>query len=319
MRRPALLVMALSLGCRDAHPAPPAWPTVSLACAPPSPPRFPWRHRTSGLTSQLGAPRHVAEDVVVAAGRAATLRGKFSYGLLGKDLEDERVAALVAPRACAAAPAGDALTDDDGWVAVTLPAQPTGFRQAWLVAGDGTGADAGVWTLAPGTPTVVFDVDGTLTTDDGELFEELAGGVAEARPGAAAVVQAWAARGYLVVYLTGRPYLLRDSTRRWLDSQGFPYGPLFTPERLRQTLPTRASVGAFKLTALRALIASGAQLVRVYGNAATDVCAYAEAGVAPSATIILGTSTPCDRFPPPRTLSDYRAHLAEVEAAPRVR
>nr|MBA2320394.1 hypothetical protein [Deltaproteobacteria bacterium] len=56
------------------------------------------------------------------------------------------------------------------------------------------------------TSAVLFDIDGTLTTGDGELIEDLLGdGAPHMRPGASAVAQRWANLGYLVVYITGRP------------------------------------------------------------------------------------------------------------------
>jgi hypothetical protein len=58
-----------------------------------------------------------------------------------------------------------------------------------------------------GTPVVVFDVDGTLTTGNTQLFRQLLFPkyLAKARPCAVEMTWAWSARGYGCIYITGRP------------------------------------------------------------------------------------------------------------------
>jgi len=245
------------------------------------------------------------------------LTAKLAYGALSKDLEGEPVVGLLASDGCRAREVGRADTDGDGRVAIRSGRLAAGFHRFWLVvAGDNTFAEGGAWVLPGPTPAVVFDVDGTLTLDDGELIDDLVGGGARAFEGAARVVEAWAARGYLVVYLTGRPYPLRARTRRWLVEGGFPDGPLFTPDHLHQAVPAREWVGAYKRDTLRQLIAAGVEVERAYGNADTDVCAYAEAGVDPARTFIIGAARGCDGKPAPVALAGYLDHLADVERQP---
>lgn len=314
-RRLALVALSAALGACRHHPArrdhaPPDCPAPAVTGAA-------WRHTGSRVAAALGDPRHRAADVVAAAGAPVTLTGKFAYGKVDKDLEGEPIQVFVTDAGgCTARRLPDAVTDDDGRVAVAAALAP-GVHRYWLAApGDGTVATGAAWVLDRPTPAVVFDVDGTLTTDDGELLEDLLGGAADIRPGAAEVAARWAARGYLVVYLTGRPDLLRERTRAWLDAHHLPRGPLLTPARIADGLPTRASVGAYKREALRALIAAGVVVERAYGNAATDVCAYAEAGIAPARTYILGTPTPCDGHPLPNALATYVGHVADVDRQP---
>src|SRR5687768_3551365 len=67
---------------------------------------------------------------------------------------------------------------------------------------------------ATGQDVVVFDIDGTLTTDEGSN---------SVQPSAAAAVNAYVQKGYNVVYVTARWQLLQESsTRSWLASNGFP-------------------------------------------------------------------------------------------------
>lgn len=316
----ATLAAALVLagGCQRERAAPRVpWPGEAPACAPPTASGAAWRHDRSAVVARMGEPRHVASDVVVPARTRPELVAKFAYGKVSKDLEGEDVDVYLAGADCAVRRLGRTGTDDDGRAGYQAPALPPGHHRYWMrVAGDGSAAEGGVWVLPGATPAVVFDVDGTLTIDDGELLDDLLGRGAEAFAGAAAVARAWADKGYLVVYVTGRPYPLRELTRRWLVAGGFPFGPLFTPDRLRDGRPSRDGVGAFKRETLIMLQAAGLRVVRAYGNAATDVCAYAEAGILPAATFIVGTPTPCDAHPLPHALPGYVDHLADVEAQP---
>lgn len=306
------VVTAVLAGCGGARtggaPGGAADVATLTGCAPDVPARA-FRGR---IVHRLGGARHTGGDVVAAVGTPFELAGKFQYGRVLKDLEGEEVTLLVAEAPCGPWTAvATRATDGDGRVAFAMPALDRPARRWFqlVVHGDGSRAAGEVRVVAPGTPAVLFDVDGTLTTDDGELFEELLGGTAEARPGAAAVARGWAERGHVIVYVTGRPYALRESTRRWLHANGFPEGVLLTPERWRDAVPTRAQVGAFKRALISSLLDAGLAIEAAYGNAATDVCAYAEAGLDPARTWITGSSpSACPPFPPPRALPSYLEH-----------
>src|SRR5690606_16738855 len=153
-----------------------------------------------------------------------------AYGDLSKDLEDERVTAYLSD--CAQwQEIGDDLTNSDGRSVVNLDTMAHGlgvgsYRVEHVVAGDGSRLRSRIDTVPARTHVVVFDIDGTLTTSDGELandivsefFEPLLTGdyVPEAWPGAVALTREYEARGYVIVYVTGRPYFLHKITRGWL-------------------------------------------------------------------------------------------------------
>jgi hypothetical protein len=297
------------------------WPDRRTPCDAPAFTGSSWKHTRSKMIAAAGSPRHVAADTIVAAGSAPQLDGKFAYGSVSKDIEDETVLSFTATGGCTSVPGTSALTDDDGRSRATAAVLPAGYHHFWLrLAGDGSHAQGGIWVVPPATPAILFDVDGTLTTDDGELFDDLLGrGVAEVFPNAAAVAQRWAAKGYLIVYVTGRPYPLRDHTRRWLESHGFPYGPLFTPDRFRDARPTRDGVGDFKREILLELQSRGVSFARAYGNAATDVCAYVQAKIPPAITFIIGARAGCDGSPAPQALPGYVDHMPSVDAFPDAR
>jgi hypothetical protein len=322
--RPALLAAVLALvtlvalGCKFASQRTGEAATPRSACAAPAMKPAGWRHDRSRLMAATMSARHTASDVIAAPGAPLELAGKIVYGKLSKDLEDEEVVLWIEDGSCRATEVARGITDDDGRVAFTVPGREPGTYQFWIaVAGDATAAAGAIWVVPKGQRAVLFDVDGTLTTSDGELFEELAGaGPADMFPDADGVARYWADRGHVVIYVTGRPYLLQRSTRAWLDARGLPPGPLFTPARLRQAVPSHGGVGAYK-TAVLTELAATVDIVRAYGNAETDVCAYAAGGIAPDRTYIVGKDAKrCDPHPATRPLPSYTDHLAELASDP---
>jgi phosphatidate phosphatase PAH1 len=189
------------------------------------------------------------------------------------------------------------------------------------VLGDGTGADAKLGVFPAGARVVVFDVDGTLTTEDPEvqkevldaLFADVQSGdrVPEARPGGKEVTRAWAAHGTPIVYITGRPYWLTAQTRRWLQEGGFAPGYLRTTDDHLEVLPTPGGVGAFKAKTLSLMVSRGLEIEAAYGNALTDVGAYEKANVPKDRSFIVGPHAGAGGT---QALKDgYGPHLAWVE------
>ena len=272
-----------------------------------------FEHLRTRITLAAGDAVHSMSEAVVTPGADLVLRGKFAYGFISKDLEDEAVLAYMRAGDCGEWTfLGEATTNDDGEVSFEVaPIETPGVYQVQLVvAGDLTRAAGQITVLDPGGELVVFDVDGTLTTSDGELFEEIFAGVdAEAFESSPEVVNAYAAAGYTVVYVTGRPHFLQAHTHRWLQSHGYPAGPLFTSSSLLEAGPP--GVEEHKVRALTALTEAGFGIFRAFGNASTDVCAYARVGVDPAQTFIIGANggTACDGYAPTQDLVSYTAHL----------
>ena len=287
-----------------------------------SPPPLPertskgWRrNRTALLTVTQGPANHRGQDVVVAVGEPQTLNAKLAYGPYDKDLKHEDVEVFIQrePPCSAWESLGTVRTtkegeipssklgtwDDGGRAFVEIPPDkrlPEGrYPVVFRAVGDGSKARLFLYVLPPGSPVVIFDIDGTLTTGDDQLVQEVAAKVLEhkyvpvMREGAPEVAKAWVDAGVQPIYLSGRPDLLKSETEKWLHDKGFPVGPLHLADRLRETVVGDDFVGTFKVAWLARLEAQAkVRIVAAYGNAHTDIVAYRKAGIDPARTFIVG-------------------------------
>jgi hypothetical protein len=250
-----------------------------------------WRHTIlTPIVTAAGAANHSGKDTIAKPGVASALPGKFTYGTISKDLEDEDV--LVFLDDCQGwASLGRFATDSDGRMSAPAPALPTGvYEVRFQVAGDRSTTTSFLWVLPAGTHIVVSDIDATLTTNDSEVFYQILDGsyTPQTYPNAVALTKAHEERGYLVFYMTGRPYWLSNETRGYLAAGGFAVGPLRVADSNTDILPTEGSVGAYKLANLKALIAGGLVVDFAYGNATTDIFAYLGAGLVANHVWIIG-------------------------------
>lgn len=292
------------------------------SCPRPDPgARVKWRHRGSSATSTLvGDAHHSASDPIINPGQDALVRGKFAYGAISKDLQDEEIGLWLRMAPCGAwKNVGQGVTDSDGRLNIPvsrdLIPNPGAYPYQLIVRGDLSRAHGTVYVLPKSTQVVIFDIDGTLTTGDDEIIQEVAfGSDPEVRPGASAVVARWIEAGYLPIYITGRPYPLRGTTASWLIRHEFPPGPLITTDRFGEARPGEGGVGRFKYNILSGLRdESGLAIVAAYGNASTDVCAYSQAGVDPEKTFIVGAGTHrCENHAPVQPMPSYVDHLKIV-------
>jgi phosphatidate phosphatase PAH1 len=110
-------------------------------------------------------------------------------------------------------------------------------------------------------------------------------------------------KGYPVIYLTNRPHPLRVETRTWLDEKMMPTGPVITSNG------TASDASAYKTVWLQRMVQSfGWQIVAAYGNATTDISAYANAGIPKSETFIVGPLAGSDGTQPIDNM-DYAQHI----------
>jgi hypothetical protein len=301
-----------------------AAPPAFLTCggrAVSAPPTQSWRHTTTSVTVVVaGAANHSAQDVIALPGAATMLPGKFAYGVVSKDLEDESVRVLIDDCGTDWRDLGTALTDGDGRVAVNAPTTLGAglYEVRFQVLGDATGTTSYLWILPAGTHVVVSDIDGTLTQSDSQLFMQILDGSHVPVPylGAVDLTKAHAATRAIVVYLTGRPYWLTQRTRDWLVGLGFQPGPLHVTDSNEEAVPSQSGVGAFKLAWLQGLKAKGYQIDFAYGNAATDIYAYLGAGCAADAVWIIGDNA--GQMGTNAAQGSWTARVAEVRALPPV-
>lgn len=290
----------------------------AVECAPELGAPTAWRHDLRArAVLRLGSAHHSTQGPLVVVGSEIELRGKFAYGRFSKDLEDESVRAFVRTGECRWREVGTGLTDRDGRVTIRAGSLPRGLHDYRLVvSGDHTMARGVIAVLAPGSPIVVFDIDGTLTISDGEVFEEaLLGSTPEIFEGAGAVVNHYVEQGVQPVYITGRTYHFQRATIDWLEGRGLARGPLHTTDSVSEALPG-SNVEEYKQAFLEQIAELGFPVVAAYGNASSDVCAYARSGVATDHTYIVGPNagTACEGHGATRALTSYALHLRELEA-----
>ena len=256
---------------------------VRCAGAPDAGPAGAFRHVSSTVIAALGDPRHRGFDLIASADAASQqLEGWISYTVADKALEDEDVD-VFACHASAWQRIGTTRTDGEGHFALALSDTrrlPIGMRDLFVsVVGDRTGVGFVGYVAPTGTPLVVSDVDGTLTSSEDAFLETIVLGVEpDAQPGAAPVFGTAEAAGRQLVYVTARGGQYTTATRAWLDHKGFPRGPVrLSPSFI--TLPGDDTV-AYKTRTIAALSAAGFALTSGVGNRASDITAYAVTGVA---------------------------------------
>jgi hypothetical protein len=340
MRRllPVFAALALLAACSDSEPA--LTKAISLSC--PRPGALPFRTASSGfqkavnkttaameiqskdeasdslgnpggLTASVYLPDDQSPSTAAVAYHGTKARTTPTGGLLADALGNEDVSLwYYDPGALAWQSVGSGKTDDNGVYDVAAGGfvAPVGAPVYAMLEADGSCAVHYDYLFAPGTKVVVFDIDGTLTTDDNQILLQVADEthVPATMTGAALVTQAWALKGYHVIYLTARQHLLRPESRGWLADLKFADGPLITegggkPADVYKTLWMNRMITSF-----------GWNVVAAYGNADTDITAYASAGIPLDHTFIIGPLAG-NRGTTAIPNMDYTPHIASFVAA----
>ena len=207
---------------------------------------------------------------------------------------------------------GTTRTDDLG--AYELPdtgyVAPNGHPIYSMLDGDNTCAEHYDFLYPRGSKIVLSDIDGTLTTDDGQLLSQIPDEayVPKMMGAADKLTQAWAMKGYPIVYLTARPHVFRPETRTWLRELGFPLGALITAHDVGDAAPYKAEwIQRMRTT-------FGWEIVAAYGNADTDVIAYETAGIPKNLSFIVGPLAGMSGTVPIDNM-DFSAHIAGFVAS----
>jgi hypothetical protein len=336
--RPWILALGLIAACSDSEP--PLTDATSLQC--PFPGALPFRLESTGFqkstnktlatddprskdeaSDTLGNPGGVVASIYLpddqrssaapvdyhgAKARTTPMGGFYATPLAGENVSLWYYdIAKVAWQSV-----GRGKTGDNGYY--DLPATgfvaPNGRPIYAMLEADGSCAVHFDYLLAPGAKVVVTDIDGTLTTDDLELTKQLSDETYLPMMATAAdrLMQAWAMKRYPIVYLTARTHVLRPESRGWLADLGFPDGPLITANG-------GPSADVYKTLWMNRMVQDfGWTVVAAYGNADTDITAYANAGVPLSQTFIIGPLAG-SRGTVAIQNNDYTQHIATYVAA----
>ncbi len=244
---------------------------------------------TLGLPDDLAVTTYTAGGATPVPG-ATPYFGKKARTVLGEGLQATPLAgefvSLWFHDGAAWQSAGRVATDANGRYELPEPSLPAVDTPAYAVLeGDGSCAEHYSYRLAPGTKVIVTDIDGTLTQSDAELLVQVGDPsyTPAMKKAAPELLQAWADKGYRIIYLTARPHILRVETRVWLREQGFPPGPVITSDDTDNDphLYKEAWIARLKLT-------FDWNVVAAYGNADTDIFAYEGSGIAKDRTFIIG-------------------------------
>lgn len=278
-------------------PPPECMPVPSCeAPLPDAGPLLDWEHTESSLVVASGSARHRGRDMFYNPEDPQWAMAKFAYGLTDWDLEDERVD-LFLLRGCEGDweylgptfttnegnhPTVEGVEDTGGRVYFQIPATLGLGRHRihMVVRGDDSRVDTYIEVVEPGTPMILSDIDGTLTTDEWErLVDFLLDNIPDVNPGAPQALHALVAQGYRPMYLTARPEFLGDRTAEFIAARGLPPGIIHT------TLSPTGALGdtavTYKTAELAALAGRGLVPAYVFGNTDSDAEAYDNAGIEP--------------------------------------
>ncbi len=234
---------------------------------------------------------HMVHDIVVAEEQSSFITGKFDYGsILHNDLKGEYIQAFIIGNELTDWLAlGRALTDDDGKASfVTPPLKKGKYLVKMVVEGDLTEAEGIVHAVPENRKAVVFDIDGTITTSDLEIFQDYTGvDEAEIYNKASETLNYYRNKGYLTICLTGRPYWVSKNTRSWMKKMGMDNIFIRFTSNNSSSLPG-SNTEEYKSEFLSSLLEIGVDFFRAYGNATTDIEAYISAGIKPENIYIIG-------------------------------
>lgn len=191
---------------------------------------------------------------------------------------------------------GSTTTNADGFYDFDIPAEHQvgvgNHRMLAVLEATGTCNEHGVFVWPAQTKSVISDIDGTLTRDDAEFLSQLSNNalIPLQNEAADAMMQAWDDKGFAVTYLTARPNEFRWLSRVWLREEGFPFGPMETAETFVYGASAREYKGRF-VTAMHAL---NYEFAAAYGNAESDVQAYADGGIPKAVTFTINEAAGMD-------------------------
>lgn len=266
-------------------------------------------------------PHHNGYDEIIKKDESVVIQGKFQYGDLRKDLEDEKILIYhlnLNDKKSEYEYITEVKTNDDGKINYVLDKKlETGFHLFKLIVkGDLSEANVLIHIIdeKSNNKYVVFDIDGTLTVSDKEISKEYYFEIANVNyspkmyENAVNVVNYYYKKGFNILYLTARPYWLSSNSQQWLINKKFPKGILITYPQSGIILGEK--VKNFKYNTLKSLKDKGIDFKFAYGNAKTDIEAYSDLDLKKAQMFIIGENNKDSRVTP---VEDFTTHLKELE------
>ncbi|MDX8360366.1 hypothetical protein [Cytobacillus sp. IB215316] len=267
-------------------------------------------------------PHHNGYDKIYNTTEPQVIEGKFQYGDIRKDLEGEWVSIYLwsfAEDDAIWRKIGREKTNSDGRILYNIPEDQKLDRGLHLVRlhveGDATFTNMFIKVIDQNDKYVVFDIDGTLTTDDLESVKEYADEYfsetyrAEMYEGANEVVKFYVEQGYNIIYLTARPYWLSSVSQKWLIDNDFPFGLLHTyPEGSFAN-----DAAGYKEDYLLSVLNREGSVDFAYGNALTDIEAYLNIGLSNDQVFIIGENADVEGITPVNHYPDHLMTLRNLQ------
>ncbi|MBI4613935.1 MAG: zinc dependent phospholipase C family protein [Planctomycetes bacterium] len=249
---------------------------------------FPGQPLPPIVVNTVSALKRVAttpHDQIALPGTRTVLEAKFEMdlglGYFNPDLSGKEVEFFVSGVSI-----GKGITDKDGVARIEYTPPAAGrIEVTYQMTHPAYKGDEGklILFVAPPRPSVVFDIDGTLS-DFPDWLVPISGDQAPAFPYSLEFTKQLAGAGFNVIYVTARDDALDRMTRGFLSAQGFPEGPVFyndwglTTREERDQLSSK-NHGQAKIRILKGLMAAGIPIVAGVGNAPTDAEAYKGVGI----------------------------------------
>lgn len=265
-------------------------------------------------------PHHNGYNEIYSTDEKISIKAKFQYGDLRKDLEDEKILIHhlnLNDKKNKYEYITEVKTNDDGKINYVLDKKlETGFHLFKLtVKGDLSEANTLIHIIDKklNNKYVVFDIDGTLTVSDKEISKEYYFELVDVNyspkmyENAVNIADYYYKKGYNILYLTARPYWLFSNSQKWLDLNKFPKGILMTYPKSGIILGEK--VKDFKYGVLKSLKDKGIEFQFAYGNAKTDIEAYSDLGLKKEQIFIIGKNNKDKKITPIET---YTKHLEEL-------
>jgi hypothetical protein len=265
-----------------------------------------WSRKRTAMKIKRLSPNHRVNDVLcLGAGPSASLHGKFEYGPLGmvslaKELVDVYLLVQTG-RSSSWQHLDTVATDKHGRASYTITRRlPVGVHPVkLLVRGDHTTAGCNLFIMPPHTEAVVFSVDGALAGNF-----SLSGKTMKCKPGAVQVASHWRDLGYLLVYLTGRPDVQKDTIMKFLAANGFPLGMVACADSITDP--------HLKTLCLARLIKEAKMIIQTAYGSHRHLSVYTELGLQRDQIYILCRKTNRKEAEDCQVIGGYVEHVQEL-------